>query len=549
MKKHKHKKSECEMLADLSDDVKALRKTRDGLASALKRRNIILIVNENDLSSKASDILQAFYEVSSSAKIFQKNIEGLCHDDADVVNARKSIRECIEYADVLSTALNRAEEAFKNNLTYVGYARKVLSRMVTSVASAFSSLTRAIYNRKVKVVFAMLAASALIPATPAIAANAATLLGIGGTSGAAASIPTLLSGFISGLVGPLCHSIRNPVFVMGTSLILGAVMFLKHFPEVDHYIHHSVWTDDSDDDKEDMRRLAARLGWSHDTMEKVAGAVSDAKYAMNQEENRANAVQRAAHFTTVLLAGSASTLVLLGIMSFAILPMGIISLLTGIGCFVTSSTTSAVSGLGKNLFDRPATTLVSSIIGAGAGGAAAVGAVTTAFSGVGLSSLGLASALFTGPGGIAIVASTIAGGFGTQHYTVSAMNAYFDPRSNAVRLVASAVESVASLAQTIIPIVTSPAFLLVCGSFGSLVMAKYAIDTEKAEEDAFVAKKIDEMFSFVTSSDILDTPQSFVDLLDELSKNQSSLADDLNRIREEKYRAISKCVIQGANKN
>lgn len=71
-----------------------------------------------------------------------------------------------------------------------------------------------------------------------------------------------------------------------------------------------------------------------------------------------------------------------------------------------------------------------------------------------------------------------------------------------------------------------------------------AIDVAAEDEDAFIGKKIDEMFSFVTSSEILDTQQSFVDLVRELSEAQSTMTLDVDRVREEKYRSLSKSLLQ-----
>lgn len=526
--------SQCKTLANVDDDISALRKARDAIASALKRRNIVLFVDENDLSTKASEILQAFHELTSSAKMFQKYIGERCHNDPDVSSAKNSIQKCIDYGDKLVVALNSAGEAFKNSITYVGYTKKVLSRMVRKLFSAVSSLTRAIYNRKIKVAFSLLAATALIPAYPAIAANAATLLGIGGTSGAAASIPTLLSGFVTGLVGPLCHSIRNPLFVMGTSFIIGAVIFLKHFPEVDHYIHHSIWTDDKDDDKQDMRRLATRMGWSDSMVDQVSDAITYAKGAMTNEADE-TPIQRAGRFTSLLLIGSAATTILLSILSFSILPMGIISVLSGVACSLVSATTSITAGLGSNMFDRPLATVLSGILGGTAGQMGA---------GVGLAALGITGPLFAGPVALVTLGSAISAGFLSQSITVASVNAYYDPRSGAVQVIASAVESLSALSQTILPIVTNPIFIMVCGAVGSLVMTRFTIDAEQQDEDNRVSTKVDEMFKFVTSSDIIDTPQSFIDLLGELSDAQSNMTDDVNRIIEDKYRSISRCVLR-----
>ena len=128
--------------------------------------------------------------------------------------------------------------------------------------------------------------------------------------------------------------------------------------------------------------------------------------------------------------------------------------------------------------------------------------------------------------------------------SASAFNSYYDPRSPAVQAIASAVESVAAVGSSVLPIVTSTTFISVCGAFGSLAMAKYAIDVAAEDEDAFIGKKIDEMFSFVTSSEILDTQQSFVDLVRELSEAQSTMTLDVDRVREEKYRSLSKSLLQ-----
>lgn len=94
------------------------------------------------------------------------------------------------------------------------------------------------------------------------------------------------------------------------------------------------------------------------------------------------------------------------------------------------------------------------------------------------------------------------------------------------------------------PILTSTTFISVCGAFGSLLFAKYAIDAANHDEDVFIGKKIDEMFMFVTSSDMVDTPESFIELLQTLSQAQVDMTLDVDRIREEKYRSLSMSLIR-----
>lgn len=94
------------------------------------------------------------------------------------------------------------------------------------------------------------------------------------------------------------------------------------------------------------------------------------------------------------------------------------------------------------------------------------------------------------------------------------------------------------------PILTSTTFISVCGAFGSLLFAKYAIDTTKHDEEEFIGKKIDEMFRFVTSSEMVETPESFIKLLQRISQSQEEMTSDIDRILEEKYRSLSRSLIR-----
>ena len=67
---------------------------------------------------------------------------------------------------------------------------------------------------------------------------------------------------------------------MGVSFTLGVLMFLKMFPEVDHYIHHSVWSDSLEDDEKDIKRFAARMGWSGEAIRTLNSHIHEAKRTM-----------------------------------------------------------------------------------------------------------------------------------------------------------------------------------------------------------------------------------------------------------------------------
>lgn len=216
----------------------------------------------------------------------------------------------------------------------MGYAKKVLSTLIKRCSGAITSLTKAIYNRKAKVVFALISAMVLTHAAPVVGTQALNLLGLNGTSRAAGSLLSLMSGLAVSFVEPLCTAVTNPVFLMGASFVIGTVMFLKHFPEVDHYIHHSFWSEGSDDDVEDLRKLSHRMGWSKEVTEKLMRHVSDAKDTMMKDDPQSlnTPIERAAAFASLLLAGGSASLVLLTIFNFALLPMALMSLVHSLGC-------------------------------------------------------------------------------------------------------------------------------------------------------------------------------------------------------------------------
>ena len=133
-----------------------------------------------------------------------------------------------------------------------------------------------------------------------------------------------------------------------------------------------------------------------------------------------------------------------------------------------------------------------------------------------------------------------------QGFANASLNAAVDPRSPSVRAISSAVQRMASLdVSGPLALASSPAFVGMCGAFGSIMLAKYGIDATRADEDRFVAKKVDEMFCFTTGSEILDSSSGFTDLVRELSESQKRLEEDVNDVLLEEYRSLSRTLLRG----
>ena len=551
---------ECQAVANLSDDLRALHHAHTHLSKTMQSRHAVLFATKHDLSKSAAQILRAFHDVSSGSKAFEQTLEGRCNEDADVASARNIIQECVESSKALAKSIRAAGQALRDSTGYAEFALRVVKTLYERVTHAASALGRAIYNRKAKLAFAMIVAMMFVPTAPAIASSVSSLLGIGpgffATSGAAGSMSTLLLGMSSSLIRPVCDSITSPAFVMGASLTIGVVMFLKLFPEVDHYIQHSVWSDSLDDD-EDIRKFAAKLGWSGDVLSQINKAVHDAKKTLMSEkiDPPPTAIERAAAFASLMLAGGAATLVMLGMLTFAMLPLGLMSVAGRAGCAGLGIATSTVSRLGMNLIDRPMLTSASLAGGTAKGWAftASLVAGLTTGGGSGLGALGMQ--LTVGGVSVAALAAPIAAGFGAglgalglQHVTNHSMLLMTDPRSTGVRAIAGAVQKLAAVdASGPLALASSPLFTSMCVGFGTLLLGKYGIDALRADEDRFVAQRIGEMTRFVTGSEVLDSASGFTDLVHDLSESQRTMqaqTDDIVRTDYD-YRSLARALIRG----
>lgn len=554
---------ECKPVVDLKKEIGSLSKAKESLESALATRSVVHVLSERTLTTNASEILQAFEDVVSSATVFEEAMKGRCENDEDVVQAKRVIVQCAEHSASLSeTLLNAGEELLKHS-TYLSYAKKVIKSIARRFVGVVSSLAKAVYKRKVQLTIAVLVGMAVVPVAPTIATSTFAYLGITGPlsamgAQAAGSLPTLLGKFATLVASEVVCSALNPSFLMTAGVMLGSVVLLEHFSTAKSYLQSGEWTSDKQDSPKDLEKLRKRTGASKKTIADISKSVSDAKKKIYKSAKPKSYMGRAALLIGYMLKNTwMGTKVLTLVLFFGGTIAAILSLLLRVACSLVKTGVGTGTNWLGNLYDRFWTTTASSTFGflAGAGqmasflggagaatggaaaatGAASGGVLATGLSGM-MGILGIT-------GGHLTLAAAIGTAFVSQYTMNYAIDNVSDRRDDTVKAVAATVELLSEQWANMVPLVTSTSFILMCTTVGALMFSMYSISTDAQEEQEQFEKKIDEMFTFSTSPNIINTPHGFVELVQRLNEAQSKLEKEVQRTETMRYRSVSKTLL------